>query len=397
MSSHDPHGERDQLEREIISAVERFVEREVLPVVSALERDHTFPGDLVDAMIEMGLFGIVVPQDFGGIGISLSAFAEVMATLASGWTTLAGYLNSHCTVAYVISKYGTPEQKESHLPSMATGARRGALCLTESNAGSDLQAIRTQALRTGSGYRLNGNKVFVTNGARANLLLVLTKTNPIAVPPKGGMSLFLVEKAMPGVSVASTFHKMAYHLVDTVELVFEEAEIPETALLGGREGRGLSQLLDGLDVGRIAIGASAVGLASSALSEARRYAKTRSAFGVTIDHHQAVQLRLAEMATRLMTARLIVAEAAKKKEGGSRADILSGMAKLYASEACLKIVEDAVRVHGGYGYISDYAVERLYREAPLYVVGEGTNDIQKIVIARQLLEGSADHLLGLSD
>lgn len=386
-----------EMENEIVSAVEGFVERGVRPAVAALERDQRYPGELVETMKQIGLFGIAVPAAHGGLGLSLPGFAKVLMALSNGWTTLAAYVNSHSTVAYAIASFGTEEQKAHYLPAMATGEIRGALCLTESNAGSDLQAIRSHAAPTEDGYRLNGNKIFVTNGEKANLLLFLAKTDPAASPPKRGMSLLLVDKDRPGVSMPGTFHKMAFGMVDTVELLFEDVALTRAALLGGEEGSGLSQLLDSLEVGRIAIGASAVGLAAAALSEARRYARTRSAFGVTIDGHQAVQLRLADMATKLMTARLLVEEAARAKANGERADILTGMAKLHASEACLSIVGDALRIHGGYGYINEYAVERLYREAPLYIVGEGTNDIQKLVIARRLLDGSDDHLLGLAE
>lgn len=384
------------LELEILDAVDRFVEREVRPNVAALEREKAYPTRLVKAMAEMGLFGIAVPEEFGGLGLSLPAFCKVLTSLARGWTTLAAYVNSHSTVAYAINSSGTHAQKEKYLPLLATGELRAALCLTESNAGSDLQAIRAQAKRSGNGYTLNGNKIFVTNGGKAGLVLVLTKTDPAASPRKRGMSLFLVETAGDGISSPSVYHKMAYGLVDTVELLFENVALPESALLGGVEGQGLGQMLNSLEIGRIAIGASAVGLAAAALAEARTYARTRSAFGVTIDNHQAVQLRLAEMATKLTTARLVVEEAARVKQRGERADILTGMAKLHASEACLEICGEALRIHGGYGYIDEYAIERLYREAPLYVVGEGTNDIQKLVIARRVLDGGDDHLLGLA-
>jgi alkylation response protein AidB-like acyl-CoA dehydrogenase len=278
---------------------------------------------------------------------------------------------------------------------MASGALRAALCLTEPGAGSDLQAIATQARPAGNGFAITGSKFFVTNGERAGLLLVLAKTDPAAQPPKKGISLFLVEKTTSGVRQGSTFRKMAYGHVDTVEILLDGAIVPASALLGEAAGRGLAQLFDGLEVGRIAIAASAVGLAADALNEARRYAGERKAFGTTIDQHQAVQLRLAEMATKLVAARLMTREAARVKAGGGRADMISGMAKLFASEACSEITGDALRIHGGYGYIADYPVERLYREAPLYVVGEGTNDIQKLVIARRILEGQEAALLGL--
>ncbi|MDQ0471820.1 acyl-CoA dehydrogenase family protein [Labrys wisconsinensis] len=371
-------------EREILSTVRRFVAREVRPHVARLEREGAYPEALVAAMAGLGLFGMAVPEAHGGLGLRLPVFARVMELIAAGWTTLAGYLNSHSTVCHLVAAHGTEEQKARLLPALAEGRERGALCLTEPAAGSDLRAIETRAVPCPEGYRLSGRKIFVTNGGRATLLAMLARTPAPAAEPKRDISLFLVAKNTDGISVAGTFHKMAYDLVDTVEILAEDAPVSPADLLGGRAGAGLGQLLDGLELGRIAIAASAVGLAASALAEARRYASERRAFGVTIDQHQAIQLRLADMATRLVAARLLTAEAARARDTGARADMLSGMAKLFASEACLAIVDDALRIHGGYGYIADYAIERLYREAPLYIVGEGTNDIQKLVIARRL-------------
>ena len=391
-ASGDPLGEQASA---VLEVVRRFVAREVRPAVAQLERGGAYPQALVEQMCGMGLFGIGIAEAHGGLGLSLVTVARVLEELASGWTTLAAYLNSHSTVAYLVGRHGTSEQQARHLPAMAAGTVRGALCLTEPSAGSDLQAITTVARPSGAALTINGTKIYVTNGARASLLAVLVKTDPAAVPAKAGMSLLLVDAAQQGVSVGSTYRKMAYGHVDTVEIVFQDATVPALAVLGGKPGRGLSQLLDGLEVGRLAIAASAVGLAAAALAEARRYASGRRAFGVTIDHHQAIQLRLADMATRLVAARLLTAEAARQKDTGARADLACGMAKLYASEACLGIVGDALRIHGGHGYINDYAIERLYREAPLYIVGEGTNDIQKILIARRLLAGGDDAFLGL--
>ena len=390
-----PGNEIKDEESAVLEAVRQFVAREVRPAVAQLERGGAYPQALVERMCDMGLFGIAVPEAHGGLGLPLAVVVRVLETLASGWTTLAAYLNSHSTVAYLVGRHGTAEQQRHYLPAMAAGTARGALCLTEPSAGSDLQAIATTARHTGESLTVNGTKIYVTNGARASLLAVLVKTDPAAVPAKTGMSLLLVDAAQPGVTVGGTYRKMAYGHVDTVEIVFQDAPAPVQAVLGGKLGRGLSQLLDGLEVGRLAIAASAVGLAAAALAEARRYASERRAFGVTIENHQAIQLRLADMATRLVAARLLTAEAARQKDTGARADMVCGMAKLYASEACLDIVGDALRIHGGHGYINDYAIERLYREAPLYIVGEGTNDIQKILIARRMLEGGDETFLGL--
>jgi len=385
----------DAAEAAIVEAVRRFVAKDVRPHVARLERGSAYPEALVAMMRELGLFGLAIAEEHGGLGLRLPVFAAVMEELAKGWTSLAAYANSHSTVAYVIGRHGTAEQKARHLPRMATGEARGALCLTEPGAGSDLQSIATIARAEGDRFVVKGSKFFVTNGARAALLLALVKTDPAAQPAKNGISLLLIDKDAPGVKVAGTFDKMAYGHVDTVEILLDDARVPRAALVGGEAGRGLQQLFDGLEVGRIAIAASAVGLAADALNEARRYAGERKAFGVTIDQHQAVQLRLAEMATKLVAARLITREAAEVKAAGQRADMISGMAKLFASEACSEITADALRIHGGYGYVSGFAVERLYREAPLYIVGEGTNDIQKLVIARRILEGHEAAILGL--
>jgi len=384
-------------ESAVVETVRRFVTRDVRPQVGRLEREGDYPDALVQTMRELGLFGLAIAEEHGGLGLRLPVFAAVMEELAKGWTSLAAYVNSHSTVAYMIGRHGSAAQKAQYLPRMATGHLRAALCLTEAGAGSDLQAIATLARPVGNGFALSGSKFFVTNGGRAGLLLVLAKTDAAAEPPKKGISLFLVDKTTQGVRQGSTFHKMAFGQVDTVEILLDAAEVPASALLGETAGRGLPQLFDGLEVGRIAIAASAVGLAADALNEARRYAAERRAFGVTIDRHQAVQLRLADMATRLVAARLITREAAKVKASGARADMISGMAKLFASEACSAITDDALRIHGGYGYIADYPVERLHREAPLYIVGEGTNDIQKLVIARRILEGQEASLLGLPE
>ncbi|MBB3271368.1 UNVERIFIED_ORG: alkylation response protein AidB-like acyl-CoA dehydrogenase [Pseudomonas parafulva] len=385
----------NDVEKEILETVRKYIAKEVRPNVQQLELSKTFPAEMLAAMKEMGLFGLAIPEEYGGYQLRLPVFAAVMETIAAGWTTLAAFINSHCTVAYAISKHGTEEQKRQYLPLMATGEHRGALCLTEPAAGSDLQSITTVASQDDSDFVINGTKIFVTNGERATLLLTLARTSIDAETGRPRLSLFLVEKSFPGVTVESEFHKMAYTQVDTVEILLSKVKVPATAVVGGKTGLGMRHLLDSLEVGRIAIAASAVGLAANALAEAKRYASERSSFGVTIDKHQAVQLRMADMATKLVAARLMTAEAARAKEAGHRADMLSGMAKLLASESAKEICEDALRIHGGYGYINEFPVERLYREAPLYIVGEGTNDIQKIVIARRIIDGSEVDALGL--
>jgi alkylation response protein AidB-like acyl-CoA dehydrogenase len=395
MSGTDALAGFDPTEVSIVEAVRRFATEVVRPNVARLEREGGYPEHLVAAMRDLGLFGIAVGEAHGGLGLRLPVFAAVMEELAKGWTTLAAYVNSHSTVAYVIGRHGTDAQCAQYLPRMASGELRAALCLTEPGTGSDLQAIQATARQTGDAYALSGSKFFVTNGGRAGLLLVLARTDPKAQPAKRGISLLVVEKGSSGAEQGSTFRKMAYGLVDTVEIKLDGATVPTSALLGQTPGHGLQQLFDGLEVGRIAIAASAVGLAADALNEARRYASERKAFGVTIDQHQAVQIKLADMATRLVAARLMTREAARAKATGGRADMITGMAKLFASEACAAIVDNALRIHGGYGYIADFTIERLYREAPLYIVGEGTNDIQKLVIARRIIEGQEAALLGL--
>lgn len=382
-------------EREIFTAVERFVAQDVSPVVAKHERDGTYPEELVAMMKELGLFGITVPEAYGGLGLSMPTVACVFEALAKGWSSVAAFINSHSTVAYAVARHGTEAQKARYLPRLATGDSRGSLCLTEPQGGSDLQAIETRADAVEGGFRLAGNKIYVTNGARAGLLLVLAKTDRHAAKPLQGLSLFLVEMPRNGVRVGGGYQKMGFHQVDTVGIILEGAVVSKEALLGGEAGRGFAQLMESLEIGRIAIAASAVGVAAAALGASLRYAADRKAFGKTINQHQAIQLRLAEMATRLVAAREITLRAAEEKQTGGRADMVSAMAKLYASEAAAEITQEAMRVHGGAGYIADYQVERLHREALLYLVGEGTNDINKLVIARRLIDGSGAALLEL--
>lgn len=382
-------------ENEIVSTVERFIEERVRPNVMVFERDNVYPQQIVDEMKELGLFGIAVPEDFGGLGLRVPVFAAVMEVIARGWTTLAAYINSHSTVAHAIKTYGTEEQKEKYLPGLATGEHRGSLCLTEPGCGSDLQAIRATAEDNGDAYSLTASKTYVTNGARATLLLTLVKHPKDSPDTKTKFTLLLVEKQWPGIQVTTTFHKMGMGLVDTVQIEMDKVSVPKANALGGVEGKGFHHLFESLEIGRIAIGISAVGLAANALSEAVRYASERVTFGVTIDKHQAIQLKLANMATKLVAARLITMESAWMKERGGRCDMISAMAKLYASDTALEIAHEAVNVHGGAGYIQEYAVERLYREALLYTIGEGTNDINRIVIARRMAGDEERSYLGL--
>lgn len=383
-------------ERSILDAVSRFVEERVRLRVGDLEQAGTYPDDLVEEMKALGLFGIAVPEAFGGLGLRPLAFAAVVEALARGWTTLAAYVNSHSTVAHAIAAHGTADQKARYLPGLAEGTQRGSLCLTEPGAGSDLQSIRGAARPDGGGYRLTASKTYVTNGGKATLLLTLARLDQFAPGGRPHFGLFLVERARPGVSQTTTFHKTAFALVDTVQIEMDGVALSGDDLLGGAEGKGFAQLMEALEIGRIAIAASAVGLAANALAEAKRHAAGRVTFGVAIDQHQAIQIRLADMATRLVTARLITREAARIKESGGRADMISAMAKLHASDAALAIAHDAVVIHGGAGYIRDCVVERLNREALLYTIGEGTNDINRLVIARRMKGGDEMAYLGLA-
>ncbi len=382
-------------ESEILTTVARFIQKEVRPAVAKHERDKTYPDQLVEQMKELGLFGIAVPEQYGGLGLRLPVVAAVMEELAKGWTSIAAYVNSHSTVVHVITSHGTEEQKATYLPKLASGEIRAALCLTEAEAGSDLQSIKSTAIKSSDCYNLKGNKIYVTNGAKADLLLVLARTNPKTEKPSKGISLFLVHKDWKAVQVASTFHKMGFDLVDTVEIDFDGVSVPASALVGAKEGEGFAQLMGALETGRIAIAASAVGLAADALGAAMRFAEVRKTFGKAINQHQAIQLRLAEMATKLVAARQITRFAAEEKERSGRADMVSAMAKLFASEVCADIAKEAIRVLGGHGYITEYQVERLMREAMLYLVGEGTNDIQKLVIARRMMDSGDNSVLGV--
>lgn len=373
----------------LVEAIHRFVAKEIKPRVAQLEAQDRYPHDVIARMVELGLFAIVVPEQYGGLGLSIPVYARLMEELAAGWTSLPSFINSHCSVSSILSRFGTETQKSRYLPKLATGELRGAIALTEPNAGSDLQAIRTTALAVEDGsLRLRGGKIFITNGAQASLYLVLVKTDPSApTPAKGGISICIVEKGAPGFSVAGLFHKMAFKHVDTAELVFDDVKLNADAIVGGITGHGMAQLLDVIETGRIAIAASAVGLGRSALNASLEFARQRETFGVPIANHQAVQCLLAEMAAKVMAARALVMEAAREKQQGRRCDMIAGMAKLIASEMSAEVSLAAVRVHGGYGYVSEFPVERLYREAPIYIVTEGTNEIQKLVIARRLLAG----------
>jgi alkylation response protein AidB-like acyl-CoA dehydrogenase len=376
-------------DRDIVESVRRFVERDVIPAASELEHRDEYPHALVAVMKQLGLFGATIPAEHGGLGLSFATYARVMEELSRGWMSLAGVINSHLIMAYLITHHGTAEQKRRLLPAMARGEMRGGLALTEPHAGSDVQSIRTTAVRRGDEYVLSGAKMFITNARHGTMLAVAAKTDPHAEPAYAGISMFAVEKNERGPTVSRNLKKLGYKGIDTCEVLFEDFAVPASALIGGAEGHGFKQVMSALEVGRINVAARAVGVAQAAFDNAIRYAQQRTAFGKPICQHQAVQLMLADMGTRLEAARLLVANAARKKDAGERCDLEAGMAKLFASEACAKIALDAMRVLGGYGFMQEFPVERFYRDAPLMMIGEGTNEIQALVIARGLLARNA--------
>ncbi|MEA2508469.1 MAG: hypothetical protein QOG21_551 [Actinomycetota bacterium] len=384
--------ELSDVQKAIIETVRDFVENEVIPVANEMEHRDEFPDRIVEQMKELGLFGLTVSEEYGGVGESLTTYALAVVELARGWMSLSGILNTHFMGCYLINKFGTEEQKQRLLPKMATGEVRAALAMSEPEAGSDVQAIRTKAVRDGDEYVVDGQKMWLTNGLRAGMVMTLVKTDPTAEPPHKGMSMLIVEKEAgnpqpaPGLDVGKNIEKMGYKGVETTEMNFSGFRLPATALLGGEEGQGFRQVLDGIEIGRVNVAARAVGVATRAFEEAIRYAQQRRAFGKPIAEHQAIQIHLAEMGTTLEAARLMLLSAAEKKSAGERSDLEAGMAKLFASEACNEIVLKSLRVHGGYGYSKEFTIERLYRDAPFLLIGEGTSEIQKTVIARRLLE-----------
>ena len=379
----------DADERAIVSVTHDWVETSVRPVARDLEHSNTYPAELIEAMKQLGVYGLAIPPAYGGSGVSTACFALVTEELARGWMSLAGAMGGHSVVARLITAYSTDAQKQSWLPRLATGQARATMALTEPGGGSDLQAIQTQAIQTqaaaGPGYRLDGVKTWITNARTADVTAVLCKTDPEAVPASHGISILLAEQG-PGFTVSRDLPKLGYKGVESCEIVFDGYQCPRDALLGDEEGQGFRQMMGGLEFGRIQVAARAVGVARAALEDSLRYAQQRETFGQPIWRHQAVGHRLADMATRVDAARLLTVRAAASLDAGRRSDLEAGMAKLFASEACLQVTADAIKVHGGYGFSAEFDVERYYRDAPLMVVGEGTNDIQRNVIIRQLID-----------
>ena len=379
---------REEARSQIVSAVREFVQRDVVPTAMRCENDDIYPAELVEQMKEMGLFGITIPEEYGGLGLDFTTFAIIFEELSKGWMSISGPIGTHHIMAEVAAKYGTLEQKQRWLPRMATGERRGGLALTEPDAGSDVQAMETTAVRDGEEYVLNGSKMFITNAEHGNTFLILAKTDRNAEPRHRGITAFLAEKG-PGFKVGRHLDKLGYRGLDTCEITFQDFRVPAESVIGEEEGKGFVQVMDGLESGRINVAARAVGVAAAAFEAAVKYAQQRKTFGKPIAQHQAIQLMLADMATKVQASRLLVHDAAAKKDRGERCDLEAGMAKLFASEACGQVTLDAMRIHGGYGYIKEYPLERYYRDAPLMIIGEGTNEIQKLVIARNLLKRHA--------
>jgi alkylation response protein AidB-like acyl-CoA dehydrogenase len=356
-----------------------------MPVQHDLEHDDVYPEAIVKKMKELGLFGLAIPEQYGGGGVDYKTYALCIEEICRGWMSIAGVINTHFITAYMIGQFGTDEQKQRFLPKMATGEYHMAYSMSEPGAGSDVQAIRTRAKRDGDDYVINGEKMWVTNGEHSTHVAVLTKTDPDASPRHRGMSTFIAAKG-PGLTVSKKIEKLGYKGVETTALSFEDYRCPATDLLGGEEGQGFVHMMSGIEVGRINVAARGVGVARRAFEEAIRYAQERQTMGKPIAQHQAIQFYLADMATKIEAAHLLTMAAAEKKDRGERVDLEAGMAKLYASEICFQCATDAMRVFGGYGFSKEYPVEQLYRDAPLLIIGEGTSEIQKMVIARRLLE-----------
>jgi alkylation response protein AidB-like acyl-CoA dehydrogenase len=383
------------VQQEILATVRNYVDKEILPHVAALERDDTYPTDIVEGMKEMGLFGLMIPEEYGGLGESLLTYALVVEEIARGWMSVSGIINTHFIVAYLLQQHGTVEQRQALLPRMATGEVRGSFSMSEPALGSDVGAITTKAVRDGDDFVLTGQKMWITNGGTSNLLAVLVRTDAEVPPdakPHQRMTTFLVEKepgfgeVAPGLTIPGKIEKMGYKGVDSTEAVFDGLHVPATRLLGGEPGKGFYQMMDGVEVGRVNVAARGCGVAQRAFELGIRYAQQRETFGKPIAQHQAVQFRLAEMATKVEAAHAMMVMAARKKDSGERNDIEAGMAKYLASEYCKEVVEDSFRIHGGYGYSKEYEIERLYREAAFMLIGEGTAEIQKMIIGRSLLK-----------
>ena len=381
-----------EAQTEILAAVHTFVERQIIPAAAELERTDTYPQSIVDRMAEMGLFGLMIPEEYGGLGESLLTYALCVEELARGWMSVSGVINTHFIVAYLLTHHGTEEQKRRLLPRMATGEVRGAFSMSEPELGSDVAAIRTKAVRQDGGdYRITGRKMWLTNGSTANLVAVLVRTDEGHERPHDNLTAFLIEKptglgtVAPGLTVPGKIHKMGYKGIDTTELLLDDYAAAQDTVLGGRPGAGFKQMMDGIEVGRVNVAARACGIAVRAFELGARYAQQRRTFGKPIVDHQAIGFSLAEMATKVEAAHLMMVNAARLKDSGERNDVAAGMAKYLASEFCNEVTQASFRIHGGYGYSIEYEIERLMREAPFMLIGEGTSEIQKRIISKGVL------------
>lgn len=371
-------------ETAILDAIDKWVEGEVRPIAREHDQADTYPHELVEQMKELGLFGAIISPEYGGLGLPASTYAKIVVKVASVWMAPSGIFNSHLIMASAIERAGTEEQKAEWLPKMATGELRGGVALTEPNAGTDLQAIRTKADKTNEGYRLNGTKTWITNSLHGNCLMILAKTDPDAKPRHKGMSAFLAKKG-EGYEVSKKLTKLGYRSIDSCELLIDDKLVPHEALLGGAEGSGLQQVLGGLELGRINVAARGAGIAEGALLMATRYAQERQTFGKAIAEHQAIQLKLGEMASKVAASKLLIEDSARKYDSGERCDMEAGMAKYFATETGVFCAQEAMRIFGGYSYSTEYEIERFYRDAMLMCIGEGTNEMQRIIVAKQLI------------
>ncbi|HET8958999.1 acyl-CoA dehydrogenase family protein [Nocardioides sp.] len=377
---------------EILKAVKVFVDEQIIPAAQELEHQDEYPTEIVEGLKELGIFGLVIPEEYDGLGESLLTYALCVEEIARGWMSVSGVINTHFIVAYMLMQHGTEEQKQKYLPRMATGEVRGAFSMSEPGLGSDVSAIKTKATRTDEGYEITGQKMWLTNGGSSTLVATLVKTDEGEDSVYKNMTTFLVEKepgfgeTAPGLTIPGKIDKMGYKGVDTTEAIFENHQVSADQVLGGKTGKGFYQMMDGVEVGRVNVAARAVGVANRAFELGISYAQQRETFGKPIAQHQAILFRLAEMATKVETAHAMMVRAARQKDAGERNDVEAGMAKMLASEYCNEVVQDSFRIHGGYGYSKEYEIERLYREAAFMLIGEGTSDIQKMIIGRRLLE-----------
>ena len=380
------------IQEDILKTVRRFVEERIMPVAADLERADEYPTEIVEGMKALGIFGLMIPEEYGGLGESLLTYALVVEEIARGWMSVSGIVNTHFIVAHMIAQHGTAEQKRKYLPEMATGEVRGSFSMSEPGVGSDVAGITTKAVRDGDHYVINGQKMWLTNGGSSNLVAVLVKTDEGSDSVYKNMTTFLIEKesgfgeTAPGLLIPGKLEKMGYKGVDTTELVFDGHRVGKEQILGEVPGKGFYQMMDGVEVGRVNVASRAVGVAHRAFELGVEYAQQREAFGKRIIEHQAILFRIAEMATKVEAAHQMMVRAARKKDSGQRNDLEAGMAKYLASEYCHEVVESSFRIHGGYGYSKEYEIERLYREAPMLLIGEGTSEIQRMIIGRRVVE-----------